>query len=105
MAETGSEPLFTKPDIKSEPEPDEQDSPLGIAAIGALFAFFAVGVNIWWTTVSLPADSLAGGRNASMRRLVGRVGQLPMTIVLGAIAVLCFALAIAEFRKQTKQER
>jgi hypothetical protein len=89
--------LFTKP----ESQPDESDpgddllTGIGCTLLfGAMLVFALVG----WDSVALDADSFAGGRTASMRRLLGRIGQVPVVIVLAVITLLSLYAAISAIR-------
>ncbi len=84
------EPLFTRP----EPDEDEGGStPLGELGLGLAFLAGAVAVYLLWDSLALPEDSLAGGKRAGLRRLLGQIGQLPVTLVLATVGVLVLGLA------------
>jgi hypothetical protein len=106
--ETDKSAPFSKPEpaaAKSVEHEDEQNSPFTLIGYGAMFALFAVGVNLFWNSIALPTDSFAGGRNALLRRLIGRIGQTPLTAIFAAVALVFFSSAVIGYRnKQTNQK-
>jgi hypothetical protein len=98
---TDQQPLYTKPEPTVADADD--DSPLGLFGTGLIFLALTVAVNIWWDDLSLPEDSFAGGRNAARRRLVSRIGQMPLTIGLVAIGLVALAFAVNAVVKQRRR--
>jgi hypothetical protein len=88
--------LFIKPESS---DTDDSTPPWQAALIGVMFLAFAVGAWIKWDVVALPKGSLAGGRNSSMRKLLGRIGQLPVTAILAAIGLFALLAALSEIRQ------
>jgi hypothetical protein len=94
---TGEDPkLFSKPELTAV---DDSTPPWQAAVIGMFFLALAVGAWIKWESIALPKESLAGGRNASMRKLLGRIGQLPVTAILAAIGLFALVAALSEIRQ------
>jgi hypothetical protein len=88
--------LFVKPESA---DTDNSTPPWQVALVGAMFLAFAVGAWIKWDIVALPKESLAGGRNASVRKLLGRIGHLPVTAILAAIGLFALIAALSEIRQ------
>jgi hypothetical protein len=93
----GEDPkLFIKPESSNT---DDSTPPWQAALIGVMFLAFAVGAWIKWDVVALPEESRAGGRNAAMRKLLGRIGHLPVTVILAAIGLFALLAALSEIRQ------
>jgi hypothetical protein len=90
--------LFSKPE-STETDADDSTAPWQAALIGVMFLAFAVGGWMKWDSVALPRESLAGGRNASVRKLLGRIGHLPVTVILAAIGLFALMAALSEIRQ------
>jgi hypothetical protein len=97
--------LFTR----AEPSPDENDpgddllTGIGCTLLfGAALVFALVG----WDSVALDPDSFASGRTASIRRLLGRIGQVPVVVVLALITLFSLYVAITSIRtwRQARNE-
>jgi hypothetical protein len=101
-----AEPLFTKGVSRPEDQndsgqlQDEEQSVLSMAGYCLFFLFAAFAFNFWWSSISLPSDSFAGGRNASIRRLIGRIGQLPLTVICVLIALVFAGSALSQLRSR-----
>jgi hypothetical protein len=87
--------LFSKPEST---DTDDSTPPWQAALTGVMFLAFAVGAWIKWDVVALPEQSRAGGRNASMRKLLGRIGHLPVTVILAAIGLFALVGALLDIR-------
>jgi hypothetical protein len=89
--------LFTKP-----PQPEVERDPGGdlLTGIGCtlLFGAFFLFTLVSWDNIALDPDSFSGGRTASMRKLLGRIGQIPVVAVLALITLLSIYIVISALR-------
>jgi hypothetical protein len=82
----------------------DDDSPFSNVLYGlGAFAMAAVAY-VKWDSISLPADSAARGRYAGAKRLLGRVGQLPVTLIIVAFGMLFVAIAVHGLRSARRNE-
>lgn len=69
--------LFTKPVAAPTPGvEDEEDTSLSLLGGGVMGVAFVVAINLWWDQVEIADSSFAGGRNASIRRVLTHIGKL-----------------------------
>lgn len=94
------EPLFTTP--AAAPDEGSGFEAFKTGAFAVMFAAFAVAVNVWWDRVHLPEGSYAGGRTASLRRLAGTIGRVPLTLIFVVLAVALTAAAVSELRRRPR---
>lgn len=94
------EHLFTTP--AAAPDEGSGFEAFKTGAFALMFAAFAVGVNVWWDQVRLPDGSQAGGRTASLRRLAGNIGRVPLTLIFAVLAVALAAAAVSELRRRPR---
>jgi hypothetical protein len=104
-ADHSDEALFTKNSVVDEDNDLADDALRGLGAV-VFFGAFLAFVLMKWKSVALDSSSFAGGRTASMRRLLGRIGQVPVAVVLGfivLISIYAFVSSLRKLRKLRKQ--
>lgn len=79
-------------------EDDDASSTLQLVVTALFFLGCAVACAVKWDSIALPRESFAGGRTASMRKLLGRLGQVPTTLILAALGLLAVWGAMSQFR-------
>jgi hypothetical protein len=97
-ADHSDEALFTKVTHVDEDNDLADDALRGLGAI-VIFGAFLVFVLVKWKSVALDSSSFAGGRTASMRRLLGRIGQVPVAAVLGVLVLISIYAFVSSLRK------
>jgi threonine/homoserine efflux transporter RhtA len=89
--------LFTKPDPPVDDSDPGSDLLTGIGCT-LLFGAFFVFTLVSWDSIALDPDSFAGGRTASMRKLLGRIGQIPVAVVLALITLFSIYVLVSALR-------
>jgi hypothetical protein len=98
--------LFTKPAVAPAPGvDDEEDTSLGLLGGGIVVAAFVIFINLRWDQVFIADSSFAGGRNASIRRVLTHIGKLPLSIIFGLLSVVLFGSGIAQLRRHRANDR
>jgi hypothetical protein len=100
-ADHPDESLFTKATAVDEDNDLADDALRGLGAV-VIFGAFLAFVLLKWKSVALDSSSLAGGRTASMRRLLGRIGQVPVAAVLGVLVLISIYAFVSSLRKLRK---
>jgi hypothetical protein len=98
-AEPTNGPLFTTADPVADEDVPGSDL---LPALGctATFGIFLIVVLVRWDSIALSSDSFAGGRTASMRKLLGRIDQVPVAVILGLLTLVSIYALISAFKEK-----